>query len=73
MDGKLYKSLRLGLGLTTDALSRKVGVSTDQIAMMEAGIRPVSESQSRKMIDLLLEADRNDAGCFAECSQILRR
>lgn len=72
MDGKLYKRLRLALGLTTSQLSEKVGVGSNYISMMESGKRAVSELQARKIIDLLVEAERNDDACFAELKKIFK-
>ena len=73
MDGKLYKRLRLALGLTTSELSEKIGVGANYISMMESGKRAVSELQSRKIIELLIEAERNDDACFAELKKIFRK
>lgn len=66
MEGKLYKRLRLALGLTTSELSKKIGVGSNYISMMESGKRAVSELQARKIIDLIVEAERNDDPCFVE-------
>ena len=66
MDGKLFKRLRLALGLTTSELSEKIGVGANYISMMESGTRAVSELQSRKIIELIVEAERNNDPCFAE-------
>lgn len=60
MDGKLYKRIRLSLGYTAAELSKKVGVGANYILMMEAGVRPVSDKQSEKIINLFKEAIHND-------------
>ena len=72
MEGKLYKRLRLALGLTTSELSKKIGVGSNYISMMESGKRAVSELQARKIIDLIVEAERNDDPCFLELKKIFR-
>ena len=70
MDGKLYKRLRMALGLSPAELGEKVGISANYISMMETGKKPVSELQSRKLIDLLVEAEKNNDACFAELKRI---
>lgn len=52
MTNDLFKSIRVALKLTVKELSVKLGVSEKYISMLEAGKRPVSELQSRKMIKL---------------------
>lgn len=61
MEGKTYKRIRQSLGYTASELSEKIGVGANYILMMEAGLRPVSEKQAGKIIDLLKDAIHNDA------------
>lgn len=71
MDGKTYKRLRMALGLSQKELAEKVEISTNYVAMMESEKRDVSDLQCRKIIDLVIEASRNNDPVFELIKKIL--
>lgn len=71
MDGKTYKRLRMALGLSQKELAEKVEISTNYVAMMESEKRDVSDLQCRKLIDLVIEASRNNDPVFELIKKIL--
>lgn len=71
MDGKLYKRLRLAMGLTTPQLAERLGLSEVYINSMERGARVVTEEQADAICKLLLEAMRSDDPCFAKLRELI--
>lgn len=73
MDGKLYKRLRMALGLTTSELGEKVGVGSNYISIMENGKKPVSELQAMKLKELIKQRYEEGDECFKILKEIFSK
>jgi predicted transcriptional regulator len=71
MDGETYRRLRMALGLTQKELAEKAGVTANYIAMMESGRKEVSQLQIYKIMDLIMEAAKNNDPVFEMMKKIL--
>ena len=71
MDGKTYQRLRMAMGLSQRELADKLEVSTNYIAMMESGKKPVPETQSSKIIKLIMECAKSNDPVFELFREIM--
>ncbi|SPT70051.1 Predicted transcriptional regulator [Anaerobiospirillum thomasii] len=73
MDSKLYKRLRLAMGLSPEELAAQLGISAEYVSKMERGLRPVTDRQAEKIKTLLFKALFSDDPCFKVIRDYLRR
>ena len=73
MDGKLYKRLRLAMGLTIPQLADRLKISAEYVSAMERNKRPVTEAQADAICQLLLEALRSDDPAFVKLRELIKR
>lgn len=64
MDGNTYQRLRMAMGLSQKELAEKLEVSTNYVAMMESGKKPVPETQCSKIIKLVMECAKSNDPVF---------
>lgn len=62
---KDLKKSKIGFRPNNRGIFKKIGVGSNYILMIESGIRSVS-LQQEKIIDRIVEAERNDELCFVE-------
>ena len=71
MDGNTYQRLRMAMGLSQKDLADKLGVSTNYVAMMESGKKPVSDPQCQKILQLIKELSKSDDPVFTLFRKIM--
>lgn len=73
MDGKLYRRLRLAMGLSAAELGKELMISEEYISSMERGRRQVTDSQAQAIVALLMKKMRSNDPCFAKLRELMQK